>query len=81
MSDTLEQTKTEKLLHSLEGIGVEDAFWMGDGDDLLSRLMDEDWRLSAFEAPYYWVAKLDGRFISYTEGDISFSDNPMCGER
>jgi len=55
-----------------------ESFWPGGGDELLEALMDGGWRLHRFDAPYYWVAKLDGDFLAYTEGDINFDDNPNC---
>jgi len=83
MADPVEFTRTEKLLHSpgLRSIGIEDSFWMGGGDDLYGRLFDEGWRTVAWVAPYYWVMKYEDRYISYTEGDVSFSKNEMCGAR
>jgi len=83
VSGTAERTKTERLLHSPElcAMGVEDSFWIGDGDTLAGRLFDEGWSVDAWEAPYYWVLARDGRYISYTEGDVSFSRNMMCGAK
>jgi len=77
-------TDTERLLHSPacdRGIyGVEDAFWRGDGDNLADRLLGEGWQIIRWVAHYYWVLELDGRHISYTEGDVSFSLNESCGQ-
>jgi len=74
-------TETERLLHALTGTGIGsgDAFWQLGGDNLLDRLTAEGWRITRIEADYYWVVSLKDRFISYTEGDVNFSDNPSCG--
>jgi len=76
-------TETERLLHALTGehIGTGDAFWSMGGDDLLDRLTVEGWRIIRIEADYYWVVEREDRYISYTEGDVNFSDNPSCGRR
>lgn len=57
-----------------------DAFYGGDGDELLGALYDAGWSSHRYEAPYYWVVKApNGEFLSYTEGDVSVGDNPTCG--
>jgi hypothetical protein len=57
-----------------------DAFWSGDGDDMLGVLLDAGWSIHRYNAPYYWVIKAPGGgLLSYTEGDVSSGDNPSCG--
>lgn len=68
------------LLLTIEGPSSGDAFYMGDGDDLLGALYDGGWASHRYEAPYYWVVRApNGEFLSYTEGDVSRGDNPSCG--
>jgi len=60
-----------------------DAFWPGEGLKMLDVLIAGSWQLHRYEAPYYWVLRKPVgpayAYISYTEGDITFEDNPYCG--
>ncbi len=76
-ADTLDKVKA--LLVTEERIGSGEAFWIGDGDDLWAVLYEAGWRTWRYNAQYYWVVCKGDDFISYTEGDVDFSDNYMCG--
>lgn len=61
-----------------------DAFFPGDGEDLLAVLTAGRWAIHRYTAPYQWVVRKQVHddqyaFISNTEGDISFTDNEHAG--
>ncbi len=65
-------------------IGTGESFWIGDGADLVEALGDAGWSIFRYAAEYYWVMRKMGwpdheyEYISYTEGDVDYSDNPAC---
>lgn len=71
------------ILLDVEAKSSGDAFYGGDGDELLGALYDAGWHTHRYAAPYYWVVAApqvaDG-FLAYTEGDVSIGDNPACAE-
>lgn len=70
-----------EILREIEPPSSGDAFWGGDGDDLLAALYEAGFRSHRYQAPYYWVLKdRFGTCISYTEGDVSKGDNTCCAE-
>jgi hypothetical protein len=84
VTKTVETAKTPDevvaLLLTIAPPSSGDAFYGGDGDDLLAALYDAGWASHRYEAPYYWVVTApNGEHLSYTEGDVSKGDNPACG--
>lgn len=64
------------------GTSVGEGWFGGSGGDeqLADALSDAGWSFTRFAADYYWVARdTEGNLLSYTEGDLSRGDNPMCG--
>lgn len=62
-----------------------DAFFLGEGSDLLAVLVAGSWVVHRYSAPYHWVARKHVHddqyaFISFTEGDITFTDNHYAGD-
>lgn len=79
----LKQAKTPDeviaILLTLDPPSSAEAFWRGDGDELLGALYDAGWKSHAYEAPYYWVLTApNGEHLSYTEGDVHKGDNESC---
>lgn len=76
---TAEQVKD--ALSAFERSGVGESFYPGDGGELWGALREAGWQSKRFAASYYWVMTNEaGEFVSYTEGDVDYSDNPLCGK-
>lgn len=62
-------------------IGVGDAFFGGDGDDMMGALFDAGWRSVRIDAAYLWCLEApDGSQISYVEGDV-FTGNKLSSKK
>lgn len=74
LDDAYDQVVTENNRNGVRHFDDDSAFFAGSGGDatLFGALLDAGWRVTAYDADYFYVLahELTGEVLTYIEGDV-----------